>query len=383
MDFPSSTALFRIAESAALQQNPLISRSVAENPGSDVNAFLSAATAVGDECVGALVELQSGTVWANARGPRLDELAWDRSNVRRNSASTATCTVEVRTGVAIGGDLTIPKGTKFRTSTGVEYASTGAVVFPGGTSGPVNVPVRSILAGSGQRIGPGMLTSITNPPAGSPTDLTCTNTLASFGGDDRELDDAFRTRASLRDVANGPGGIPAIESAALDVDGVVMAKLVEVQNSDGTLAGPLQLIISDEVTSQLIDFTTVPPTYPARASAIVADVNTALRPYRGAGMTVDVLVANVALVPVTLALRFRANVDTVAVADQAIAVVTAAVNSLAPGATLYVADIVRALRRVPGLVVASDGSNVIAPVGDTIPTATQVIRTTADMVQVL
>ena len=104
----------------------------------------------------------------------------------------------------------------------------------------------------------------------------------------------------------------------------------------------------------------------------------ALGEWRAAGMYVQVVVAQVTMLPITLRLRFRAGVNPDSTTVQARAVTTNFVNSLGPGASFIVADLANVLKAVEGL--DWQGDEVLSPVGDVIPTALQVIRTSFNLV---
>ncbi len=144
----------------------------------------------------------------------------------------------------------------------------------------------------------------------------------------------------------------------------------------------VELVVADSFTTVLANLGQNPPSYQAQASTLAISVFNALDDYRAAGIYVDVIVASVALLPITLLLSYVAGsgIPSSTVAQQAQAAVVNYVNSLAPGMPFVYDTAESFLKTVPGL--AYTGHEILNPSGDVVPTSLQVIRTALEIVTV-
>ena len=379
MDFPTHRDLFRIARDEVLLKNGHLTKEIIEREGTDANAVTAASAGVGDEVVGQLVSVQTGLFLDTAKGTKLDRLAWDRhwQSVRK-AAAPARVDVEFSNPTAVATSFTIPVNTHLKSTDGKQFVTTAARVWPAGASGPITVPVQSVLAGLDQQVRAGTITSILDTITNAPGTLTVTNPLASAGADNGEDDDAFRTRTRAVYKTIRRGTQAAILLGVLSVPGVRTAEVFEVVGSVGQPARLVQAVVADAFTEQLIDETTLPATYTTQSQVLAEDVRVGLEDIRACGIQVHILVANVVLIGVTLALRFQAGADVDAAAAGARSAIVSYVNDLVPGETFVVQDAEDALRTVPGLIVT--GGEVYSPAGDVVPSMLEVLRTSFSMV---
>ena len=378
MDFPSRQDLFRIARDEILADNALLTREAVERDGSDANVIVAAASAIGDEVVGQLIDAQAGLYLDSAQGDALAKYVYDRFQIVKKAASPAVGEVQFTT-IAAAGAFTIPAGTVVQTATGIQFATTLPVTFSG--VGPVTALVQSTLAGANQQAKAGTITSIASQIPSSPADLVVTNALATAGADDAETDPSLRDRARRFFVSARRGTLGAIVAGALAVPGVREASAFEILDALGRPAKWVTLSVTDAFTETLAELATVPPTYATQCQAFALTVFAGLEDVRAAGIYVDVSVAQVILQVVHLALTFLAGFDEDAVASSAAAVVVDYVNGLSPGASFVPADAVNALRGVEGLYVT--GSEIVSPAGTVTVTPLQVLRTTIALVNTL
>jgi len=376
-DFPTFEDLFRVARDEILTRNRLLTREVVEREGSDTNALVAAGAAVGDELVAQLARVAKGLFLDSAEDECLDRLIFDRFGLLRKDAAPAWVSVSFTTTTPAPGAFAIPAGTRLTTVDGRQFITTAAATFPAGSAGPVVVAARSAQAGFDQQVGANTINAVSGGIAGAPGDLAVTNPLASAGAADRENDDEYRARARLVFETARRGTLAAIRAAALNVPGVQTATAFEVLDEFGRPAKTLQLVISDRFTDALVGQVT-PPLYAAQSALLAAQVFQALEDTRAGGIYVDVRIGQVVLQSVQLGLRFRAGVNVDATAFQARTRVVNAINSLAPGSSLVVADLVSALRMVPGLLVTGD--EILSPAGDVVAESLQVLRTTLGLV---
>lgn len=372
-DFPDRNQLFRVERDEVLARNADISLEAVEREGTDANVLLAAASAAGDEVVAQLIAVCAAQYIDSAQGPVLDKLVFDRYGLVRKPASPATGSVQFRTTAPNPATFTIPIGTIVQTADGIQFITTGAVIFLIGATGPVVATVRSVLAGSSQQAQTNTITSIVSPIPGQPTDLAVNNPLATAGADDAESDADLRDRARQFFSTARRGTLAAIEQGALAVPGVRRATAIEVIDVLGRPARVVELVIADAFTDALVQQDTNPPSYQVQSQSLAQTVFDGLLDVRAAGMFVQVFVAQVIVQPIILNLTFSAGVDANFVALVARATVVAKVNSLRPGQTLVVADLLTALQGVAGL--AFTGNEIETPSGDVVPRALQVLRT--------
>lgn len=177
-DFPNQNDLFRIERDEILIRNSRLSRESVEREGTDVNILLAASAAAADEVVGQLTDVCAGNFLDAASGQSLDRLVFDRYGLTRKPAAPSLGSVEFSTTVNNPSAFTIPAGAIVQTTDGIQFQVTSSTTFPSGTTGPIIVPVRSILAGIGQQAAIGTITNIVSPIVGQPTDLAVNNSLA-------------------------------------------------------------------------------------------------------------------------------------------------------------------------------------------------------------
>ena len=372
-DLPIFEDLFEIAKREALSRNPRLSRDSVDRAGTDLNILLAAAAAVGDEVINQVANVAIASFLDSAAGVDLDRLAFDRYGLLRKSAAPALGSVDFTTNTATVASFSIPANTQIATTSGNIFQTTIEKVFPVGVTGPISVPVRSLLAGANQQTKPNTIVNLVSRISGSPADLFVTNPEATAGAADDETDDQLRSRAKNFFVNARRGTKTAIEQAALGFQGVVSAQLFEVLDPLGRPARVTELIIADQYTDVLATLNQNSPTYDIQSNALADAVFNSLEDVRPAGIYVDVKVAKVALIAIQLALTFDADTDIPDTEIQARAAVVNYTNSLRPGDKWVYDDAIIALRSVLGLTVL--GSEIISPSGDVQPNTYEVVRT--------
>jgi len=377
-DFPTFADLFRVARDEILRRNPRVTRDAVEREGMDANILVAGACAAGDQIVGQLAQAMAGLYLDSAAGSALDRLVFDRYGLVRKPASAAIGTVQFSTGVASPTTFAIPVNTYLQSSSGVQYVTTESTIFNAGTTGPLTIAIRSVLAGANQNANANAVASLISTLAGAPNDLTVANVYATAGADDAETDDALRERARKFFTTARKGTLASIEAAALGVAGVRKASAFEVLDALGRPARLVELVIADAFTEQFANLTTTPALYAVQSQALASSVFTALEDARPVGTYVRVVVANVILQAFQLALTFTAGADVNEAALEARAAVVNSVNALPPGKALALADVQAALRLVPGL--AYSGGEIVSPAGAIAVKPQQVLRTTLGIV---
>ena len=377
-DFPTFNDIFRVGRDEILLRNAKVSRDAVEREGMDANILVAAAAAVGDQVVGQLASVAAGTFLDSAKADALDRLVFDRYGLVRKPASASLGTVQFSTTAPAPATFTIPVGVRLQTPDGIQFITDESVTFVAATVGPVSCAVRSVLAGGGQNVKAGQITSIVTSFPSQPSDLAVTNPFATAGGDDAETDDSLRDRARRFFTTVRRGTLGALEEAALGVAGVQKASAFEIVDALGRPARIVQLIVADAFTESFIDFTSVPPRYQVQSQLLSTSVFNALSDVRPAGTFVQVIVANVILQAFQLALSFNAGADVNTAALEARSTIVNYVNSLSPGKPFVFNDALAALVNVPGL--APSGNTIISPAGDVVTLPTQVLRTSLGLV---
>lgn len=377
-DFATFQDLFRVARDEILLRSGKISRDAVERDGMDANILVAAASAVGDEVIGQLAELAAALFLDSAKTQALDRLVFDRYGLVRKPAAASLGTVQFSTTAGAPVTFTIPSGTTLAAADGRQFITTENGIFTAGSTGPLAVAVRSVLAGADQNAKSGAITSITGSFPSQPDDLTVVNPLATTGGDDAETDDSLRDRGRRFFTTVRRGTLGALEEAALGVAGVRKAAAFEVIDALGRPARLVQLVVADAFTEQFASFDTVPPRYEVQSQLLASQVFNALADVRPAGVFVLVQVASTILQSFQLALTFSAGVDVQDAALRARAAIVSYVNSLPPGSDFDYAAAQTVLTTVAGL--APEGNAIIAPAGNVAAKPLQVIRTSLGLV---
>lgn len=377
-DFPTRNDLFRTARDRILVLNGRLSADVVQRDGTDANVMVAGGTAMADEVVAQLLDVCRGQFLDSAEGVKLDRLVFDRYGMVRRPAAPSLGTAKFTTTAANPAAFTIPAGTTLSTADGINFITTVSTSFPVGSTGPIYVGIRSVLAGFDQQAKAGSITNITGSIPGQAADLAVTNEVATAGAADVEDDESLRGRARRFWTTQQRGTLAAIENGALTVPGVVRAAAIEVLDATGRPGRWVQLLITDRFTEAFVTINQTSAAYDAQSQALARTVFNALSNYRCGGNYVQVIVAQVAMMAVRLDLTFSADVDPIETSEQARALVVNYVNSLAPGAPFVPANALNVLRSVAGLIIT--GTEIASPVGTVQPKAMQALRTTFDLV---
>jgi hypothetical protein len=381
MDLPTFQDLFQIAQNEMLTRNRRLSLAEVQRTGSDLNIIVGAGAAGADEVVGQLARVAKSRSLATARGMELDLLVNDRyAGLLRKAASPSYTYARFSTTTPAAAAFTIPDGTILSAPDGLQFLTIGDTTFPAGSTGPVNVRARSLQAGSGQRALANSIDSIVTQITGAPADLAVTNPAATFGGDDAERDEDLIARARGFFVNARRGTTTAIQQAVLSVPGVQTCAVFESLDLLGRPVGPVQVVISDAYTD-MFAYSGPPGSYQIQSDALANQIQQFLSEYRAAGITVQILVAQVALVSVQLSLSYLAGFDAEGVNTAAKTSIMSVVNNLPPGGNITLDLLQQALRVIPGL--AYTGNEVLTPRNEVVAGGGQALRTNLSLIQVV
>jgi hypothetical protein len=377
MDAPTHDDLFRVARDAMLAANPRLTRATIERQGTDYNAITAGMVAVGDEVVAHNTIICASQILDACRGDKLTRYAFDKYNTLRKPASVSLGSVQISSPTLALVGYTIPANLKLSATDGKQYVTTSTFPVTSGTSGPYTVSVKSSLAGKSQQAGVGTITSILDPITNAPAGMRVTNPLATAAADDEEEDEDLRIRARNFYETQRAGTMSALELKAISYPGVRKAAAFETVDVLGRPSKSVELVISDAFTDVLIN--TVDASYQVQSQVLADLVYASLSDTRGAGIHVNVYVAQVILLSVLLALNFTADADIEDTALRARAAIVSYVNSLKPGGDFSIDDALTSLKGVPGLVVM--GTEILSPVGNVAAANGQVLRTSLAFVR--
>lgn len=383
MDFVSFQDLFRAGRDEALIRNSTLSDTVVEREGTDANVLIAAAAAAADQVTQQLIIVAASIFLDSATGQDLDRRVIDLTGLLRKQAAPAIGEVAFTPLTKPLAGFTVPAGLSLKSTQGNFFHTTQDTIFPLGSVLPVIAPVSSILAGANQQTAPNSITTIVDALPNA-VGLTVTNPLATAGAGDAESDTSYRNRARNFFSTVQRGTTAAIIQGALAVPGVETASAIEVLDGSGRPNRFVQLIIADAFTPLLINVPTTTSSgtrYFHQSQQLSKTVFSALSEYRAAGINVDVIVASVVLLPVSLQLRYLGGFDPQTTALAARAQMVNYINSLKPGENFDNTTALAALLSVSGL--DGGGTQILSPTAPGVTVQVlQVLRSTMDQVQV-
>jgi uncharacterized phage protein gp47/JayE len=250
------------------------------------------------------------------------------------------------------------------TSEGTEFTMLQDVSFSTGQTGPVFGLSQANRAG---RAGNVAADTITTFASGSPQgDIVATNPAAAAGGQDVESNAEYRGRSKDFYKTVRRATISAIEFGALTVPAISRVSVVEEIDANGDPTGRVFVYIADT---------------DGRANqALAGAVFDQLLDYRAAGIVPVVIIGTPQLVDIAYQVQFGSNTDTVAAAGKIRSATVSSMEALRPGEILRVSNLLAIARSVPGVIVPQDA--VVDPVGDLVPAAGVLLRTTIAQVTV-
>lgn len=369
-DLPTRVELFEVFRNdllARAETRPVGRRITAteiDTPGSDINLIGGAASALAEEVIRQLGRSTSDLTLDGAQRTALDRWVADRYSpyLARKTASRSRVTLQLTRTSTAAGAVNYNAGSIVRTTGGVRFSLDAVAAFGALSLGPVTVQATAVDAGTSGNVADGTITEfVTAPPDAT---MLVTNPDVAAGGDFTETAARLRARARSFYGAARRGILAAIEFGALTVPGVRQAYAQELLNNLGVQTGFIDLYIADANGQS--------------NSILNAAVLAALEEYRAGGAVVTVYGAVPVYQSVEFDLTYQAGIDTVAAFEQVRASTVARVNSLRPGATLYISELYSIAISVNGVI--AEDSSVAVPTGDVVPTAGQVIRTRNDLV---
>lgn len=357
---PSAQELYDIAKAELVSRRP----DLQVLPGDISDMLLWAIAAGADRVVGFTAERFRATYVDGARGEDLTTLASDHFGLERfeavqavgsvtfsrsNGPSAPAGTISLGTVVATTKDI---NGVEVRFTTDADQA------WLLGENGSKSVGVTAEIGGKSGNVAAAKINRIITSLFDT---FTVTNAALTAGGAEAESDQELRERIRGFNQSLRRGTLDALEFGAKQVQTVHTASA----SQDAT--GLVTVYVSDEDGNSNAD--------------MVADAAAELVNWIAAGITVQVLGAVVyTLTPITITLQVRSHVDVAAITSQVKNAIVARIGKLRIGETATRSAIQQAAMNVD--IDNIIGVSVIAPAADVVPTANQVIRTTAGDISV-
>lgn len=366
MDLPSRLDYYSLGRQYVVQRAQKIDAAMVDVQGSDANLFVGGGSVLCDAVTKQIGYGQSRLFLDGCVDEDLDRYMWDRYQLTRKGASSATCLVRLYRATFAAGAGSVAAGTVVVGLSGVEYITTQPAAFGATTLDNVVVPAQAVQAGKATQVGANQIRKFKNPSQLFDPTLQVNNDATSGGGEDREDDDTAKNRVRNFWNAARRGTLAAIEFGALTVPGVVSASAIEALNPFGQPARVVNLYISDSsgVASQ-----------PLANAVAVAEQD-----YRAGGITVIISTSIPQLEAIVLNLSFTTGVDTVTLSGLVQAAIVEFVNSLPVNGPLYVNQLGTVLQRFAAQGLVPTQGSIASPVGDVFPAVGQTIRTTPALV---
>lgn len=372
LDLPTRLDLYALGRDYILGANEKISSSTIDTDGSNANIVVGSTSVMAKTIVDQLAYEVSQMFLDTVEAERLDRWALDRYQAVRKGASSAVGTVRFYRAAYTAGAGSIPIGTKVRSLTGVDFVTTSVAVF-GSTSVESSCFVRAVQAGKSSQVSAQLIRTIPGASALFDPTIQVTNDVDTAGGENAEDDDTFKERLRSFWRTARRGVLAALEYGAKTVPGVVSAQAIELM-SPTTLA-VAGISESWKLPARLVQLH-IADSSGVASEALAQLVRVALEDYRACGIGVLVRTSIPVLVPITLALTFKTNVDTVSLSDAIVAAIVEYVNSLPVNGTLYRSALFSVLQRYTDVGLLVNSTTITAPTGDIVPSTGSTLRTT-------
>jgi len=362
MAAPSFDDLMNLGKAEAIIRRPSLGIRV----GDISEMLIAGASAMADRLIGWLAERIGATFLDGASGDDLTQLAADHWAIQRRAATSSVGTVTFTRASADGTSQSFPIGTTVATArdsqgNDVQFVTTQVASWAVSTNGDRVVNVQAVTAGvDGNLSAANLITRIiSTPPAGGAYTLTASSQPA--GGSEEESDSDLRDRVRLYPSTLRRGTLGALEYGAKQITTIAVAKASAVQDTTGLVT----VFVSDASgnssgVTQQVSTTTIDD------GSMTAKVAIELYNWACAGSLVNVTGGAIQIVNITVQITVRLGVDVTQLINSINDSISARVGKLNIGETLYLADIVNAVKAVdPDNIV---NVTVLFPLTDTAPT---------------
>lgn len=369
MTAPSFDDLMNIGKAEAILKRPTLGVRV----GDITEMLIAASAAMADRTIGWFAERIAATFLDGAQGDDLTQLCADHWAVQRRAATKSLGTVTFTRASADATAQTFAIGTVVATQrdsqgNDIQFVTTQAASWAISTNGARTVNTEAVVAGTSGNLSAINLVSriISSPPAGGT--YTITSSTLPAGGSEEESDEELRDRTRLYPSTLRRGTLGALEYGAKSVATIAVAKASAVQDTTGLVT----VFVSDASGNSTGTTKQVSP-LTVDDGTMTAKVAVELYEWAAAGALVNVTGGAIQTVNITVSIVVRLGVDVNQLITNIQNSISARVNKLNIGETLYLSDIMTAVKAV-------DPDNIVnvvmvAPLVDTAPsTAGNIIR---------
>lgn len=358
---PSFDDFANLGKAEAILKKPLLGLRV----GDISEMIISGAAAIADRLIGWFAERIAATFLDGAQGDDLTLLAADHWAIQRRDATKAIATV---TFTRAGADATaqnIPIGstvatTKDSQGNDVQYVTTALASWGISVNGTQTVAVQAVDTGLDPNLSAsGLITRlISSPPPGGAYTITASTQPA--GGSDAESDPDLRDRVRNYPATLRRGTLSALEYGAKTLTAIAVAKASAIQDTSGIVT----VFVSDASGNSTGTTKTVSPLLVDDGS-MTAKVAIELYNWACAGAFVEVTGGAVQTVNISVAIAVKLGVDIQQLITDIQNSISARVGKLNIGATLFLSDIISAVKAVdPDNIV---NITMLNPAVDTVP----------------
>lgn len=339
---PSFDDLLNLGKAEAILKRPTLGVRI----GDISEMLLAGAAAMADRLIGWFAERIAATYLDGATGDDLTQLAADHWSIQRQAATQAVGTVTFNRSSADATIQTIPIGTTvatIRDSQGndIQFTTTQAAAWAASTNGTRIVTTIAVVPGlAGNLSGPNLVTRIVSspPPGGAYTIVSSTQ---PAGGSEEETDDELRDRTRLFPSTLRRGTLPALQYGATSITSIAVAKANAIQDATGLVT----VYVSDASgnstgTTKQVSATTVDD------GTMTAKVAVELFNWAPAGGLVNVTGGAIQTVNITVTLTVKLGVDVAQLITDVQNSISARVGKLNIGQTLFLSDIISAVKAV-------------------------------------
>lgn len=342
MAAPSFDDLMNLGKAEAILKRPLLGIRI----GDISEMLIAGAAAMADRLIGWFAERIAATFLDGASGDDLTQLAADHWNIQRRAATAAVATVTITRSAAPASSASYPAGSVLATAVDsqgntIQFVTTTLLQWFASVNGARVANVVAVVAGTtGNLSAPNLITRFITAAPTSGTFVITSSTLPA-GGAEKETDDALRDRVRLYPSTLRRGTLPALQYGATSLTALSVAKASAVQDNTGLVT----VYVSDASgnstgTTQQVAPTTIDD------GTMTAKVAVELYNWAPAGGLVNVSGGAVQTVAITVTIAVKLGVDVTQLITDIQNSISARVGKLGIGATLYLSDIMSAVKAV-------------------------------------
>ncbi len=363
MPAPSFDDLFTLGKAEAILKRPTLGVRI----GDISEMLLAGAAAMADRLIGWFAERIAATFLDGAFGDDLTQLCADHWSIQRRVATKSIGTVTFTRASADASSQNFPVGTTVATAkdsqgNDIQFVTTQIATWGVSTNGDRTVNTEAVVAGvAGNLSDVNLVTKIiSTAPSGGAYSITASG--QPVGGSEAETDEELRDRTRLYPSTLRRGTIGALEYGAKSVTSIAVAKASAIQDATGLVT----VYVSDASGNSTGDPFTVGPSVVDDGS-MTSKVAVELFNWAAAGALVTVIGGAVETVDITVTIAVKIGVDVTQLITEIQNSISARVGKLNIGDTLYLSDIMSAVKAVdPDNIV-----NVVVadPIVDTVPSS--------------